>query len=254
MMKACAAGRRRRDTNVNKENKSWLLRGFRDGTPIMLGYLAVAFTLGIAARSAGLTALEATLTSLLNNASAGEYAGFTVMRADGGYWEMALMMLVTNARYLLMSCALSQKLSPDTGIGCRLLIGYGVTDEIFGADMSVRGSLNPRYHFGMFLIASAGWAVGTCLGVMMGNLLPARLTSALSVGLYGMFLAIIVPPARKDRVILGLVCSAMVLSFTLSRLCPALGGGMRVILLTVALSCAAAALFPVREEEARYEA
>ena len=109
------------------------------------------------------------------------------------------MEFVANARYLLMSCALSQKLSPDTPLWQRLLIGYDVTDEIFGISISVPGRLNPYYTFGAIAIAVPGWSVGTYLGVLMGNILPANVVSALSVGLYGMFIAIIIPPARKSK-------------------------------------------------------
>lgn len=236
---------------MQEENKTWLLRGMRDGIPIMLGYLAVAFTLGIAARGAGLTALQAALASFLNNASAGEYAGFTVIKENAGYMEMALMILIANARYMLMSCALSQKLSPGTKMRHRLLISFGVTDEIFGVSMTAPGALNPYYSYGMFIPAMPGWAVGTLLGVVMGNVLPARLVSALSVGLYGMFLAIIIPPARKSYVLCGLIAVSMAASWLFSSL-PVfsfLSPGMRVIVLTVVLAGLAALLFPVAEDQ-----
>ncbi|MBQ7785006.1 MAG: AzlC family ABC transporter permease [Clostridia bacterium] len=235
---------------MHQENKSWFLRGVRDGVPIMLGYAAVAFTLGIAARNAGLTAFQAGLTSLLNNASAGEKAGFTVIEANEGYLAMAVMMLIVNARYLLMSCALSQKISPETGLIPRLIIGFEVTDEIFGVQMNVPGMINPWYTYGVISMALPGWSLGTYFGVLMGNALPARVVSALSVGLYGMFLAVIIPPARKSRVIAALVLVSMAASFAFSRL-PALSvisPGMRVIILTVVISAAAALLFPVKDE------
>lgn len=228
--------------------KKVLRRGMRDGMPIALGYFAVAFALGITAHNAGLNAFEATLSSLLCNASAGEYAAFTVIAANGAYWEMALMMLVANARYFLMSCALSQHLPADTPLHHRLLIGFDVTDEIFGISVAAGDRLTPSYIYGAMLVAIPGWAGGTCLGVLMGNLLPAAVVRALSVGLYGMFLAIIVPPARQNRVIAGLIVLSMLLSFGASLL-PFLSEGMRVILLTVVIAAAAAVLFPVREEE-----
>lgn len=236
---------------MHQENKSWFLRGMRDGLPIGLGYMAVAFTLGIAARNAGLTAFQATLASLLNNASAGEYAGFKVIEENAGYIAMAAMIFVANARYLLMSCALSQKISPDTGLIHRMLVGFEVTDEVFGISIAVPGMLNPWYTYGAMTMAVPGWAIGTCLGVIMGNALPANVVSALSVGLFGMFIAIIVPPMRKSRVLAGLVPLSMISSFTLSRLEPfaSMSSGMRVIILTVALSAGAAILFPVKEEE-----
>ncbi len=232
--------------------ESPFLRGIRDGVPISLGYFAVAVSLGIAARSAGLTAFQAALASLLNNASAGEFAAFTLIGAGAGYFEVALMTLVANARYLLMSCALSQKLDAATPLLQRLVIGFDVTDEIFGAYIAQPGALEPHYAYGVILIALPGWALGTYLGVAMGSALPARLVSALSVALYGMFLAVIVPPARRSRVLAGLIVLSMALSALLS-LAPAfafLSTGARVILLTVALSALAAWRFPVREENA----
>ena len=237
--------------HMNRQYKAWFARGLRDGVPIGLGYLAVAFTLGIAARNAGLTAFQATLTSFLNNASAGEYAGFTVIREDAGYMQMVIMMLVANARYLLMSCALSQKISPETGIIPRMIIGFEVTDEIFGCNMSVPGMLCPWYTYGVIIPSLLGWSGGTGLGVIMGHVLPASQTSALSVALFGMFLAVIIPPARKSRILAGLIGLSMAASFALSRIEPfaSLSSGLRVIILTVILSGAAAYFFPVNTEE-----
>ncbi|MBQ2989849.1 MAG: AzlC family ABC transporter permease [Clostridia bacterium] len=236
---------------MHQENKSWFLRGVRDGIPIMLGYAAVSFTLGIAAKNAGLTAFQGFLASLLNNASAGEKAGFTVIQAQEGYLVMAIMILVANVRYLLMSCALSQKISPETGLIPRMIIGFEVTDEIFGVQMALPGMINPWYTYGVIAMALPGWSLGTYFGVIMGNVLPARVVSALSVGLYGMFLAVIIPPARKSRIIAALVVIAMAASFAFSVLpvVSAVSPGMRVIVLTVVISAAAAYFFPVKEEE-----
>ncbi|MCR5033461.1 MAG: AzlC family ABC transporter permease [Lachnospiraceae bacterium] len=233
-----------------KSNRLWFAQGIRDGIPIALGYLAVSFTLGIAARNAGFNPWQAFFVSLTNNASAGEYAGFTLIAAGASYLQVALITLITNARYLLMSCSLSQKLSPDTPMIHRLLVAYDVTDEIFGISIAVAGKLNPFYNYGAMAVALPGWAVGTYLGVMMGNILPARVVSALSVGLFGMFLAIIIPPARKSKVILTLVVISMVMSY-LCGVIPFLAQistGMRTILLTVVISLIAAILFPHEEE------
>ena len=230
-------------------NRQWYARGLKAGVPIGLGYLAVAFTLGIAAKNAGLTTFQATLTSFLINASAGEFVGFTLIGAGASYLEVAIMELVANARYLLMSFSLSQKLSPKTGVGHRMLIGWYVTDEVFGVSISAPGYLNPFYTYGAISLACPGWAIGTCLGVIVGNILPASLVSALSVGLYGMFIAIFVPPSKTSKVIGGLVLVSMALSFAFNRI-PVFNGvssGVKTIILTVAISAAAALLFPIRE-------
>ena len=232
-----------------ESNQTCFRRGVRDGMPIALGYFAVAFTLGIAAKNAGFTAVQAMVESLTNNASAGEYAVFSLVGAGAGYWEVAVMTLVANARYLLMSCALSQKLAPDTPLYHRMLVAYDVTDEVFGISIAYPGRLNPWYTYGAIAVAIPGWGLGTFFGVVVGNVLPLRLVSALSVGLYGMFLAIIVPPARQDRVVLGLVLLSFAASFLAGRW-PVLAAGspgVKTILLTVAISPGAAGLFPGKE-------
>ena len=223
----------------------------RDAIPIALGYLAVSFTLGIAAKNAGFTPFQAFLVSFTNNASAGEFAGFTLIAAGGGYLEVAILILITNARYLLMSCALSQKLPPDTPMIQRLLLSYDVTDELFGISVAVPGKLNPYYSFGAYTVALPGWAFGTLLGTLMGSILPANIVSALSVGLYGMFLAIIIPPARKNRILAGVVLISMGASFAFTKLpvVHTLSTGTRTILLTILIAGGAAILFPVNEDE-----
>ena len=143
------------------------------------------------------------MLSFLNNASSGEYGGITIIAADSGLWAMALMMLVVNARYLLMSCALSQRLSPDTPLPWRLLIAYDLTDEIFGLAIAQPGYLEVWYYFGTMCAAMPGWSIGTVLGVLMGNLMPVWAVSGCSVMLFGMFLAIIIPVGKQNRIVLG---------------------------------------------------
>ena len=236
-----------------KKRYSPYWEGMRDGVPIGLGYFAVAFSLGIAARNAGLSALQGLVASLLCNASAGEYALFSSIGAGGGYLEIALVTLIANGRYLLMSTALSQRIDPSMPDFHRFLFGGLVTDEFFGINIARPGYLQPSYYYGAITVATPLWAVGTALGIIMGNLLPARVVSALSVALYGMFLAIIIPPARENKVVLGCV----VLSFVLSGLFPlvpvlsGISSGNRTILLTLLIAGGAAVLFPVKEEEGR---
>lgn len=243
------------DEVVFEEKTGWFSgkefrEGIRDGIPIAAGYFVVSFTLGIAMRNAGLTPLEGLFCSLLNNASAGEYAGITLIASGASYLETAVMTLIANARYLLMSCSLSQKISPDTALVHRLAIGFDVTDELFGISIARKGYLNPSFFYGAVSLALPAWAGGTMLGVIAGNLLPSALVSAFSAALYGMFLAIIIPEGRKNRVVLGLIVLSFVLSFLCSLLpwISSLSEGTRTILLTVLLSGGAALLFPHKEE------
>lgn len=232
-------------------NKKVFREGMHDGIPIGLGYLAVAFSLGIAARNAGLSPMQAFLASALCNASAGEYAGFTLIAAQAVYLELAVVTLITNARYMLMSCAMSQRIKPGTKLRHRLLMGFYITDELFGIAISRPGYLNPWYTYGAVLVAAPCWAVGTALGDLAGNLLPISLVSAFSVALYGMFLAIIIPPARESRVVGGIILVCFLASGAAS-IVPFLANistGTRIIILTVMISAVAAALFPHTGDE-----
>lgn len=236
---------------IYTRHRQALREGFRDGIPIGLGYFVVAFSLGIAARNAGLTPFEGFVASLLNNASAGEYAGFTLMAAQASYLELAIVTLIANARYLLMSTALSQRFSPATRFLHRVLVGFDVTDELFGIAIARSGWIDPFYSYGAFVPALAGWSTGTALGIALGNILPLRVVSALSVALYGMFLAIIIPPARKNRVVLGCVIVSFLasLAMAVAPLFASWSAGTRTIVLTVAISSVAALLFPVSDEQ-----
>ena len=239
-----------------KNNKTTFYRGMKDGIPIGLGYLAVSFSLGIAAKNAGLSAFQGLLASFLCSASAGEYAGFTVIAADASYFSMVLATLVANIRYLLMGCALSQRLDSKAQLRHRLLMAFHLTDEIFGIAISRKTKINPYYSFGAALTAAPPWAVGTMLGVIAGSLLPDNLVSAFSVALYGMFLAVIIPKAKEDRTVFAVVIVSFALSLTAS-LAPVisqLSEGMRTVILTLIISSAAAIFFPVKDEEAENDA
>lgn len=237
------------------ENRQAFMSGFRHGIPIALGYLAVSFSLGIAARKAGLTAWQGWITSILCNASAGEYVGFTVIAACAPYLEMAIGTLVANARYMLMSCAISQRLEPGLSLRHRMGVAFCLTDEIFGISIARPGYINPNYAYGAMFIATNGWSIGTALGIIAGNVLPLRLVSAFSVALYGMFLAIIIPPARQNKIVLGLVGTGFLLSYLASVIpfVSTLSEGTRTIILTLVISIAAAILFPHDDENKEEE-
>ena len=233
-----------------ENHKSNFCKGLKGGIPIALGYFAVSFTLGIQAKNVGITAFQAAVTSFGLHASAGEYIAFTLIGANANILVMVLMEMIANARYLLMSCSLSQKIPADTPMWKRLVMGYFITDEIFGASISVSGKLDPYYMFGLIAVASPGWVVGTALGVIMGNAIPLRAVSALSVGLYGMFIACIIPESRKNKIVAGVIIVSFVLSYIFSTLSvfKGISSGIKIMILTVIIATVAAILFPVKEE------
>ncbi len=242
---------------IHKKYRAIALRdGVRDGIPIGMGYLAVSFSLGIAAKNAGLTPFQSFLASALCNASAGEYAGFTSIAAHAAYVELAILIFIANARYMLMSFALSQRISPDTPLRHRLFISHYITDEIFGIAVSRHGFLDPCYVYGAAAVAAPCWALGTALGTVAGEILPVRAVSALSVALYGMFLAVIIPPSRRNKIIgfIVAVCFASSYLFSVVPVVSSLSEGTRAIILTIIIASAAALIFPVKSEEGKNDA
>lgn len=229
------------------KNKRYFYNGIRDGFPIGLGYFAVSFSLGIIAEKAGLTAFQGFVSSLFTRASAGEYGGYTCMAADAPYYELILMGIITNLRYLLMNTALTQRFSTDTPLWKKLLVGICCTDEIFGITIAQEGDVVPLYTYSATLIAGNMWALGTAIGIIAGGILPDRYVSALSVALYGMFIAIIVPAGKKDFAVLISIIASFVLSglFDFFPVVANVSSGIKTIILTILIASAAAIIKPI---------
>jgi len=223
--------------------------GLKDGIPIALGYFAVSFGLGIAMIAAGMTAIQGTVMSFTNLTSAGEFAGIRVIAAGGTLAEMILTQLIINLRYSLMSLSLTQKLEPGMRFWKKLIIAFANTDEIFAVAVSHQKSLTLPYMLGLQSLPIAGWTVGTFLGAVAGNLMPKRLSVAMGIMLYGMFIAIVVPVAKKSRPVLIVALIAIMIS-AMFRYIPALQGiseGLSIILCTLAAATFGAFVFPVKE-------
>ena len=221
--------------------------GLKAGIPIGLGYFAVSFSLGIVAANAGITPFQGFLTSLLVNASAGESAAFTAIKDNISYLGMIMITLVSNMRYILMSFALAQKIHPETKMIHRLLLGFFLTDEYFALAISQDEYCDPFYSYGAISFAAPCWALGTAFGILMGQTLPFKIVSALSVALYGMFLAIIIPPAKKQKTIAVLIVISFLSSYLLSEFTP-LSESAVTIILTIVISSLGAILWPVKGE------
>lgn len=236
---------------MRTETRSIFLHGMRDGFPIGMGYFAVSFSLGIIAAKAGLTAWMGFAGSFLTRASAGEYGVYSLIAIGASYVEVVAMCMVTNLRYLLMSTALTQKFASNVSLLKRILVACCVTDEIFGISIAYPGNLLPAYPFGAMLVSTTMWASGTAVGIVAGEILPPHVVAALSVALYGMFIAIIIPPAKRDRA----VGFSVIASFLLSWLCSVLptvremSAGTRTIVLTIVIAAVAAYVKPVKIED-----
>ncbi len=230
--------------------RSEIARGMKDAIPICAGYLAVGFTFGMAAVAGGITPLNATLISLTNLTSAGQFAGLTVIAAAAPYLEMALTQFVINLRYALMSLSLSQKLDPEITRAEKCVISFSITDEAFALISMQEGKVGKYYIYGVMCVCITSWTAGAFFGAVASGALPAVVSSALGIAIYGMFLAIIIPPAKKEGSVAAVIGIAVLMSSALYWL-PGLKNispGMAIIICTVAASAAGALINPVKEE------
>ena len=226
-------------------------KGLKDGLPICIGYFSVAFAFGIFAIENGLTIFQAVIISLLNLTSAGQLAAVPIIAAGGTFAELALSQLVINSRYSLMSVSLSQKLSKKVKLPQRLLIAYGNTDEIFAVSVSNKGEVGTKYMMGIMLLPIIGWTSGTLLGGIAGNVLPAMITAALGVAIYGMFVAIVMPVAKKEKMTALCVLLAIAIScaFKYIPLLKSVPSGFTIIICAVVASAIFALIAPIKAEE-----
>lgn len=226
--------------------------GVRRGMPVGMGYLSVSFGFGTLAASQGIRVLDAFLISATNVTSAGQFAGLTLILAGTGLWEVILTQLIINSRYALMSLALSQRLGQRVGLLPRLLIAFFNTDEVFALAMAREHALTVPFMYGLGLLPFIGWVGGTLLGALAGAVLPISVRTALGVMLYGMFIAIVIPPAKKEKPIAVAALVALVLS-SLFAWVPTLQKapkGTPIVICTVVAAAVCAWLFPVEEKEA----
>ncbi len=230
-------------------NKQEWRAGIIAGIPIALGYLSVSFGVGIMAVQAGMSVLQAAILSLTNLTSAGQAAGIEVIAAGGSLIEIALTQLVINMRYALMGLSLTQKTNNEFGTPQRMLASFGITDEIFAMAAGRDRDISPQYMYGMILIATLGWTAGTALGAAAGALLPAVLTEALGIMLYGMFIAVCVPAGKKDHVLIIVMAIAIAFSVLFRFVFTAVTSGFAVIISALAAAIIGALLFPIPEEE-----
>lgn len=226
-------------------------KGITDGIPICLGYLAVSFAFGIFSVESGLSIAEALLISMTNVTSAGQLAAVPIITAGGSLVELAVAQLVINLRYSLMSVSLSQKLSKKVRMIDRFLISFVNTDEVFAVSVSQPGPVGRKYLYGLILTPYLGWSAGTLIGAVAGNVLPEVVISSLGVAIYGMFIAIVVPPAKKSRPVLLCILIAVALScaFRYIPFLSAVPQGFVVIICAVAASVILALAFPVEAKK-----
>ena len=226
-------------------------QGVHTGLPVGMGYFSVSFGFGAMTAAQGIKALDAALISVSNLTSAGQFAGLTLIVAGATLWEMVLTQLVINSRYALMSLALSQRMGQRIGFLPRLVIAFFNTDEIFALAMDRKEPLTVPFMLGLGTLPLVGWTGGTLFGALAGSVLPVSIRAALGVMLYGMFIAIVVPPAKKEKEILAAVLLALVFSclFTWVPGLKAVSAGLSIVICTVAAAAVCAWLFPVKEEE-----
>lgn len=226
-------------------------KGLKDGVPIALGYLSVSFTFGMMAVAGGLPVSLAVAISMTNLTSAGQFAGLSLMLTGGGCFEMALTQLVINLRYALMSVSLSQKFHKSVSLLDRFLIAFGNTDEIFAVASGQKTDVGKKYMYGLILMPYLGWSLGTLLGAAASAVLPEAVRSALGIAIYGMFLAIFIPPMKKDKAVAVVVLTAAALSclFFYVPVLKSVSSGFVIIICAVVAATLGALIKPVSDKD-----
>ncbi|SHJ81614.1 AzlC family ABC transporter permease [Hespellia stercorisuis] len=238
------------------DSNNHFMQGVKHGIPIFMGYLPVSFTFGFMAVSGGLPVWTVILISLTNLTSAGQFAGASLIMASAAYFEMGLTVFVINLRYMLMSLSLSQKIESRIPIWKRMIFAFGITDETFVVASMQPGQLTSSYMMGLISMPIVGWNLGTILGCCMSEVIPVSLQNAMGIALYAMFIALIIPPARKSRAVLVVVAVAVVVTSALKYipLFQMISSGFRIIIATVVAAGLGAAFFPKEEESEEHVA
>lgn len=232
-------------------NRTEFKKGIKDGIPICLGYFSVSMAFGLTAVLSGLPVWAAVVISLTNLTSAGQFAGVNILLAQGTMIELAITTLIINIRYFLMSLSVSQKVSSKMKTKDRMAVSFGITDEIFGVSIQQEGELTTSYMSGLILTPLLGWTLGTFTGAVATSIMPESVSNAMGIALYGMFIAIIIPPAREHISVLFTVVAAVILSIALEYIpvISEISSGWAIIIITIIVSAIAATLFPVADDE-----
>lgn len=235
---------------LKTSKKSEFTDGVKKGIPIGVGYLAVSFTFGIWAVEGGIPIWMVVFISLSNLTSAGQFAGTGLMIAGASFFEIGLSVFVINIRYMLMSLALTQKLSQKTNLLQKLIFGFGVTDEVFAIASTREREVTAYYMYGLISTPILGWTLGTFLGAVTGNLLPERLADAMGIALYAMFIAIIIPPAKKSKAVLGAIIISVAITCALKYipLFSFITDGFAMIIATVVAASIMAVVAPIKDD------
>lgn len=239
----------------NTQIQNSFKKGLKDGLPIGLGYFSVSFTFGMMAVSAGIPVWAAVLISMTNLTSAGQFAGLLIIAGAGSLVEMAMTQLVINARYSLMSLTLSQKMEKRFSVPKRLIAAFSNTDEIFAVAVNQGKEIGAKYYSGLSIIPYAGWTLGTLFGAVAGGFLPPVVNDALGLSIYAMFIAIIIPPAKKSAPIRLVIFAAVILSclFYFVPFLKNVSSGFSIIICAVAASIIATIVNPVNDDEPETE-
>ena len=226
------------------------LYGLKKGLPIGLGYLAVSFAFGVMCFNGGITPLMATIISFTNLTSAGQFAGVKMIIQLAGYLEIGLTVLLINLRYALMSISLSQKIDTKTSFWGRILISFGITDEIYALAITEKKEVTPIYVLGLTTLPLIGWSLGTLIGSTVSNLFPDTFLGAMNIALYSMFIAIIVPDAKKSKSITCVILIAIALACLLEYVpyINRIGLGFKTIIATILACVFGALVFPRKDE------
>ncbi len=218
-------------TTIAARKTSSFRNGLQAGVSIAIGYIPIAITFGLLAKSAGLTVTETVLMSLLVFAGAAQYMSLNMIVLGSGVFEIVMTTFILNIRHFLMSASLNEKVE-EKSLWKKSLFSFGITDETFSVTATKEGTIKTGYMFGVILIAYSSWVVSSGIGHVIGSSLPSSLQESMAVALYAMFVGLLMPSLKKHRKVVMLAGAAAILNSVFS-LVIGIAAGWSIVLATI---------------------
>jgi 4-azaleucine resistance transporter AzlC len=220
------------ETTLATGKSSLFRQGVQAGATIAIGYMPIALTFGLLAKTTGLTLAETVLMSVIVFAGASQYIALNLLSIGTGTFEIVLTTFILNIRHFLMSASLNEKAEPDV-LWKKALYAFGITDETFSVAAMKEGPVTASYMFGLILMSYGSWVVNSGIGYLVGDSLPQSLQKSMSIALYAMFIGLLVPALKKQRKTILLAGMAAVIN-SLCTLVLHISKGWSVVIATLA--------------------
>lgn len=227
---------------MNQNYKSDILKGIKSGFPIFIGYFAMSVAYGIIAKGTGFTCFEAIFFSTIVYAGAGQYITLNLLNSGAAMGQIVVTIFLINFRHFLMSASLSAKLKDRKLLP---LLSFGITDESFAVAYLNGDNLSSYFTIALNTTSHSGWILGSAVGFLAGNFLPAKLQTILTLSLYIMFIGILVPAVKREFKVLYVILIAGLINVSLGFLIPS--GNWNLIISIIIASIIGSFILDIKE-------